>query len=183
MPHRLRHPTRRHIALALAVLPLALHGPAASSRTPPDALGHSDRQLLAQAVQGGLTSIELGQLASERASTIAVKVFAITVVHEHGQAQEELRALAKDKGVPLPAVADRAPRRNAERLARLSGAAFDRAYMRLMTAERQQAVALFERAAADAKDGDLREFAARTLPTLQTHLAAAQNIGSVLGAP
>jgi putative membrane protein len=182
MPHRLHHPRRRHVALALAGLPLALHGRAAWAGHRPDALGRVDRQLLEQAVHDGLASLALGHLASERASTIAVKVFAITVVHEHGQAHEELSALAKDKGVPLPAVGDRSQRSDAERLARLSGAAFDRAYMKLMTAERQKTVSLFERAASSAKDGDLREFAARTLPTLQTHLAAAQNIESVLNA-
>jgi predicted outer membrane protein len=41
---------------------------------------------------------------------------------------------------------------------------------------------LFERAASEARDAELRAFAGRTLPTLQTHLAAAENIESTINA-
>jgi putative membrane protein len=68
---------------------------------------------------------------------------------------------------------------------KLSGAAFDRAYMADMVADHVADVAEFQRASKTAKDPDLKAWAAKTLPTLQDHLKSAKEINAKVhgGAP
>jgi putative membrane protein len=69
-----------------------------------------------------------------------------------------------------------------ERLARLSGAEFDREFIRNQAKMHDEAVALFEREAGGGKDADLKAFAARTLPTLREHRRMARDISTKVGA-
>ena len=57
------------------------------------------------------------------------------------------------------------------------GAEFDRLFVQTIgiTAHRSD-IALFEQAARDAKDADVRAFAGKALPTLREHLAAAAKL-------
>jgi putative membrane protein len=63
-----------------------------------------------------------------------------------------------------------------DKLAKLSGADFDREYMKLQVADHDKAVALFEKQSKSGKDAELKAFAARTLPTLKEHQQMARQI-------
>jgi putative membrane protein len=67
------------------------------------------------------------------------------------------------------------------RLSRLDGAAFDRAYMKAMVADHQRAVQMFTARANNGRNTDLRSWTATTLPTLRKHLEMAQDIYASLG--
>ncbi|MBB2487656.1 DUF4142 domain-containing protein [Mitsuaria sp. WAJ17] len=70
-----------------------------------------------------------------------------------------------------------AARHSMERLQGLSGADFDREFMKQMVTDHKTAVADFQRAAASASDPELKTFAQRTLPGLQEHLQMARSLG------
>lgn len=179
MPSRCPNVSRRRASLMLTGLALAASQATGRSR---DRLDDADRQFIEEAAHIGMAGVELGSLATERASATQVRVFADTMVRERSKANAELAAMARAKGVLLPDSTERLHGHDGERLARLSGAAFDRAYMKYMKADHRKSVSLFEHAADAAKDSELRAFARRTLPTLQTHLAAAENIASTISA-
>jgi putative membrane protein len=61
------------------------------------------------------------------------------------------------------------------RLSKLSGAQFDRAYMQDMVKDHEEDVAEFQREANNGSDPDVKAFAGKTLPTLQSHLQSAQD--------
>jgi putative membrane protein len=65
-----------------------------------------------------------------------------------------------------------------DRLSGLSGAEFDREYMKQMVKDHEDAVSDFQKQSTRGKDSDIRAFAARTLPTLQEHLRMAREIDS-----
>jgi putative membrane protein len=65
-----------------------------------------------------------------------------------------------------------------DRLSKLSGNAFDKAYMRAMIEDHQEDVSEFRQESQSAKDPDVRQFAAKTLPTLEEHLRIAEDTGS-----
>jgi putative membrane protein len=69
-----------------------------------------------------------------------------------------------------------------DRLGKLSGDAFDKAYMREMLSDDQHDVAAFKHEATAGHDPDLKAWAAKTLPTLQEHLKLAQSTAAKLGA-
>lgn len=84
--------------------------------------------------------------------------------------------LASAKGIALPARGPGEHQQHAERLGALSGAAFDKAYMDKMVQDHGKTIALFEQQAKGGKDAELKAFAAKTLPTLREHLAAAKTV-------
>ena len=65
-------------------------------------------------------------------------------------------------------------------MAKLNGAEFDRAYMKHMVDEHHQDIREFEKASKSASDSDIKAFAARTLPTLQSHLELARTTNDAL---
>jgi putative membrane protein len=69
-----------------------------------------------------------------------------------------------------------------DKLSKLSGAEFDREYMRCMLEDHDRTIALFRRQADQGKDRDLKAFAAKTLPTLTEHNRMAQRIATSVGA-
>jgi putative membrane protein len=62
------------------------------------------------------------------------------------------------------------------KLAGLSGDAFDREYINMMVKDHEKDVKEFEKASTQAKDPDVRAFAAKTLPTLREHLQQVRDI-------
>jgi putative membrane protein len=170
------------IGTALAVAALTI---IATSALADDTAGKrgatAERTFLQSASNGGLAEVELGKLAEQRASNADVKSFGARMVKDHMAANKELATLAARKGVSFPTRIDRKDEELRDRLSKLSGPAFDRAYMQEMTADHEHDVAEFHQAAEAASDPDVREFATHTLPTLTSHLEEARRIQAALG--
>jgi putative membrane protein len=139
-------------------------------------LSWSDRSFLMKAAEGGMAEIELGQLASQKATDPQVKQFAQRMLADHGKANDQLKQIASRKNVQLPTDIPAAAKRERDRLSKLSGARFDREYMSYMTSDHKKDTSLFRSTAKSAKDSDVRQFASSTLPTLEEHLQMAQSI-------
>lgn len=61
-------------------------------------------------------------------------------------------------------------------LSQKDGADFDQSYMKMMVDQHEADVKLFEKAAREADDSEVRSFASRHLPSLQQHLQRANNL-------
>ena len=143
---------------------------------------HPDKHFLKEAAQGGQAEVTLGQMAAKQAANDDVKKFGQRMVDDHTKASDELKKLAASQGVTLPTEMDRKAKAVQQRLSQLSGAEFDRAYMKEMVKDHQKDVAAFEREARQGNDPDLKNWAAQTLPTLKEHLDLAQNTAEKVGA-
>ena len=141
-----------------------------------------DKHFLMEAAQGGLAEVHLGQLAAQRATSAEVKQFGQRMVDDHGKANKELMQLADSEGVTLPKEMDSKAKETADRLSKLSGAEFDRAYMKEMVEDHTKDVSAFQRQAEQGKDQDVKGWAAKTLPTLQEHLQMAKTTAAKVGA-
>lgn len=146
-------------------------------------LSDADREFIKKAAIGGASEVELGTLATQRASRPAVRDFGAKMVKDHGAMNAELATLAKSKGVEVPTALDAEHQAVRDRLMSLQGSDFDRAYMQEMVKDHTQDVAEFEKASQAASDAELRGWAAAKLPTLREHLALARDVNSqvVLG--
>ena len=136
----------------------------------------ADSHWVTKAAQGGVAEVEFGNLAKDRASSDAVKSFAQQMIDDHTNANDELKALAGQKNITLPADIDPKDKAVMDKLSKLNGAAFDKAYMRDMVADHKKDVAEFQKEVNSGKDPDVKAWAAKTLPTLQHHLQMAQQI-------
>jgi len=139
-------------------------------------LSSSDRKFIMKAAEGGMAEVELGQLATQRASDPQVKQFAQRMVTDHTKANDQLKQIAAGKNVQLPTDMPSSAKRERDRLSKLSGAQFDREYMSHMTSDHKKDTSLFRSAAKSAKDADIKQFASSTLPTLEEHLQLAQSL-------
>jgi putative membrane protein len=141
------------------------HGAKASSPT----------DFIKNAAGVGMAEVQLGTLAQERASSDDVKTFAKRMVDDHTKANTELEKIAQKKHVTLPKELDAKHKALYDRLSKLSGSEFDRAYMNEMLSGHREVVAEFQRET-KSSDADVRDFATRTLPTIEQHLASAEQI-------
>jgi predicted outer membrane protein len=143
-------------------------------------VSEQDRQFVRKAAGDGMAELELARLALQRATHPAVRAFANRIVQDHAQGHAELMTLAQRRGIEVPATFDASQQAMRQRLASLSGADFDRAFMQEMTRDHTQDVAEFERATQIVTDPEIRAWATRTLPTLQQHLAMAREVSPVV---
>lgn len=134
----------------------------------------ADQQFVMEAAHGGIAEVELGRLASQKAQAAEVKQFAQKMVEDHGRANQELKTLAQGKNITIPSDLDAKHKATKERLEKMSGAEFDRAYMQQMVQDHQKAVADFRRESQSGQDAEVKAWAAKQLPTLEQHLQMAQ---------
>jgi putative membrane protein len=159
-------------ALALGAGPLAAQDPQKANATS----AGGDAAFVREAATAGIAEVELGQLGVQKATRSDVKSYAQMVVEDHGKANEELKSLASRKQLAVPEQPKSYQKAEKARLEKLSGAAFDDAFMKAMAADHQKAVSLFSKQAAAGSDSDLKDWAQKTLPTLKEHLTKAQEL-------
>ena len=126
--------------------------------------------------QGSRSEVEIGRLASVRGGSEDVRRYGERLVNDHSRINEELRQLAGRKGVSLPQEIGWMKRMTKEKLSKLEGRKFDREFIKGMVKDHEKDVRMFEEHADYGSDADVREFAARTAPTLREHLRIAQEI-------
>jgi putative membrane protein len=148
--------------------------PAAGSLKP------EDRTFLNKAAVGGMAEVQLGQVAVKNAKSPDVKSFGQRMIDDHSKANSELTRLATSKGDTPPSELDSKNKATLERLSKLTGDQFDKAYMTDMVTDHEEDVAEFQKEANSASDPDIKAFAAKTLPTLQEHLQLAKSIHAKL---
>lgn len=136
----------------------------------------ADSLFIRQATIGGMTEVELGNLALAKTTNSSVKDFANMMITDHTKANEELMAMAKNKSFTLPDSLDGEHKAKVDNLRNLSGAEFDRAYMATMVTDHQKTLELMRTEASSGVDAALKDFAAKTAPVVQTHLEHAQRL-------
>jgi putative membrane protein len=144
--------------------------------------GPTAEAFLKHAAQGGIAEVALAQLAKDKASNPDVKSFAERLERDHGKANDELKSLASKKGVTLPEKPTTYAANEKTKLSKLSGAAFDKAYIAAMVDDHHKDIRAFEREVGGAGDADVKAFVTKTLPTLKEHLQQAEQLAKTVGA-
>ena len=161
---------KRLLFSSLLVLPLCAY--AASG---PDATFYR------HAAEGGIAEVELGNLALQKSVDPAVKEFAAQMVKDHSEANEKLASVAASKSISLPTKPSVGEIATKAKLEVLSGATFDKSYIKAMVKDHEKDVAEFRREAKGGQDPDAKAFAAATLPTLKEHLQKVRSIADKSG--
>src|SRR5690242_10004580 len=147
-----------------------------SQTTTSNTKGSGDETFAKKAAEGGMAEVKLGQLAEERGSNPAVKNFGRRMVQDHSKANNELKEATSKENIELPSELDKSDQATYDRLSKLSGDAFDRAYARDMVKGHSKDVSEFQKEAKNGRDESIKNFAAQTLPTLQNHLDQARQM-------
>jgi putative membrane protein len=169
----------KNLVIAGAVA-LAMTAPAyAQDAQKPAMAGHkmaADDHFVMDAAHAGMAEVELGKLATEKASKDEVKKFGQQMVDDHSKAGDELKSIAQTKNITWPTELDAKHKAVRDRLMKLSGDGFDRAYMQEMVAGHQKVAAMVKTESTSGKDPEVKAWAAKTLPTVEEHLKQAREI-------
>ena len=163
----------KNVMLASAVVLAVAATPAYAKGT---GKAMSDQQFVMEVAHVGTAEVELGKLATDKASSDQVKTFGQRMADDHSKANDELKTLAQKKNITLPTELDAKHKALRDRLMMLTGEGFDRAYIQAMVGGHRQAAHLFRMEGKSGKDPDIKEWAAKTLPTVEDHLKQAQEI-------
>ncbi len=154
--------------------PAAPAAPAPMEQNAGSQLEGSDEDFLESAAHSGHTEVEGSKMAQTKATNPDVKAFAEKMVTDHTKVGQELEALAKSKGYTPPTEPSLVQKAKLKALSIMDDS-FDKRYVNQIGVDaHEDAVKLFQEASAEAKDPEVKAFAAEKLPALQEHLEMAK---------
>jgi len=140
-----------------------------------------DQSFISSAAEANLVEIDTAKMVGQKSTDPAVKDFANRMVADHTQASQSLASLAEMRGVKLPTEPGITERNQKDELQKLSGSKLDDAYVRDELQGHKEAIAAFENEIENGQNQEVKNYAAKTLPTLQDHIRIAEDIAGKLG--
>ena len=175
-----KHGAARDKARFLSIIPatapvmlgmvLVVAGLLVSSAHAATVVSEADKSFILAAAQGGMAEVKLGELAAQNGARDDVKSFGKMMVKDHTAINNDLKALAVEKGVPLPDSLDAKHQGMVDKMAALTGPAFDQAYVKNMVRDHKMDAKEFKAESAATKDSDIKNFVDKSIPIVGEHL-------------
>ena len=155
------------LGMTLVAVGLLIAVPCAKTETK---LSTADKDFILAAAQGGMTEVKLGELAAQKGTRDDVKAFGQMMVKDHTAINDDLKALATQKGVTLPDSLDAKHQGMVDKMAALTGSEFDTAYVADMLKDHKMDAKEFKAESAETKDADIKSFVDKSIPVVDEHL-------------
>ncbi|HTU36100.1 MAG TPA: DUF4142 domain-containing protein [Candidatus Acidoferrum sp.] len=194
----------RTVTLALAVGGVCLVGVSAAANAQtarqgyeaPNQANHSGSQKSAnqsnmavparlfakKAAQDDLAEIKMGKLAEQKGGTAVVRDFGKRIVRDHTKNLDELKTVAQQQNIQLPTEPNETDMITYQDLSKLDTQQFDQKYARDMVNDHVKAVAEFKEEAENGSNTQIKDYAQKSVPVLETHLRLARNMQSSVNA-
>ena len=131
----------------------------------------TDESFVKSASQMGIGEVQVASLGVRKGARADVKELAEKMVTAHTALNAEISALAKSKNVAISTVTDPSDTETLKDLENTdTGDNFDKAFLAELESAHKDAIALFEDAAKDSADADVKNLASKALPELRSHL-------------
>ncbi len=152
-----------------------------------DTMGHAvaaqmDKRFLQEVTEASLLDIDMGKMAAEKGSSPAVKQFGEKMVIDHKRAVEILKRVAARDSVDVPSSIDPKHKERLDKLAKLSGPEFDRAYIKDQLKAHQRMVSYFQKESDDGTETSAKKLATNMLPSIQQHYDAVKELNKSVSA-
>src|SRR4026208_2253584 len=121
-------------------------------------LSAADKAFMKDAAKGGMMEVAMGRVAEQNATDNEVKNFGARMVKDHGKANDELKTLAREENVELPAAKEPGKWKS------------DKDYMGQMVKDHEKDLAAFEKQAKEGSNPDVKSFASKTSEVVRKHL-------------
>ena len=155
------------LGMTLLAVGLLIAVPGANAAT---TVSTADQGFILAAAQGGMTEVKLGELATQKGMRDDVKAFGQMMLKDHTAINDDLKSLAAQKGVTLPDSLDAKHQGMVDKMAALTGSAFDDAYIAAMIKGHKQDAKAFKAESAATTDADIKSFLDKSIPTVEAHL-------------
>jgi putative membrane protein len=147
---------------------------AADPTAPGTTLSQDDAKFIIHALQGDMLEIKTSELALKRGLAGAEREFAQKMIDDHTAVDAELKTLAEKKGVTPPTQLGEKMQDKVDKLGKESDKDFAEAYLECQISAHKMAISAYKEASEEAKDPDVKAFAAKHLPHLTEHLETAK---------
>lgn len=137
-----------------------------------------DQTFVMQASMSNRAEVEMGTLASTKATNPSVKAFAQMMIQEHTTAQTELQNIANDVNASFMDSLDTENKAMKQTLMGLSGMAFDQMYMSSQVAAHQKTLVNFDTEINGGSNQRVKSYATKYRPHIQMHLDSAMAINN-----
>jgi len=155
------------LGMALVAVGILIAVPRAIGQT---TVSTGDKDFILAAAQGGMTEVKLGELAARNGSRDDVKEFGRMMVKDHTIINDDLKALAAQKGVTLTETVDAKHQEKLDKMAALTGAGFDDAYIDAMIKGHKKVAREFKAESAATQDSEIKGFLDKSIPVVEEHL-------------
>jgi putative membrane protein len=136
---------------------------------------------LQKAAEGGTAEVQLGKLATEKASADDVKAFGQKMVDDHTELNNQMAPIAESKGVALPRKMGKADQAEYDKLSALSGEAFDKEYVAYMVKDHHEDLREFRTAAMNTNDPDMKMALDKAAKVIREHMVMADKLAREKG--
>ncbi len=144
---------------------------------PTSATNHNDDKRFAKGAElAAMTDLEMAKLAQQKASSDAVRQYAAKIVDEGSKASDDLKQAAEKSSIAVPDSLDSKHSERVDKLSKLSGPEFDRAYLKDQVKDQEAEVREFQREADSGADQNMKQFASKNLAAVQKRLDAAKEL-------
>jgi putative membrane protein len=138
----------------------------------------ADKHFVHEALMGGMAEVQLGQVASQKSSDQDVKQFGQKMVEDHTKMGDQMKGVASQVGVTPPAALSPKDQALKTRLEGLSGAQFDRAYIRAMVKDHEADLQAFQGEAASGSSQAVKDAASQGAAVVSHHLEMIKQIAT-----
>jgi putative membrane protein len=160
----------RLVSFTAAVAVAAL----ATTARPAIAQDKSSQHFLTKAIEGNFAEVQMGELAEKNGQNAEVKTFGQMLQQDHSAANQKALDAAKKLGVNAPSAPNAKQKADYEKMAKLQGPAFDKAFAQHMVMDHKKDIAEYKKAST--KGDDAGQYAKDSLPVLEKHLQTAQSL-------
>jgi putative membrane protein len=141
----------------------------------------ADAEFIRDVDAGHFLEIRLGRLAREKGRDPAVKRFGEKMEQDHTALQRQWSSMASRNGMNLKSGMGPNHRAKLDRLEKVSGRAFDRAYMTLEIQNNQDYLNYWRKEGRAAHSAPVRQLVNQGIPTLEEHMDLAKRVGRQVG--
>jgi len=124
--------------------------------------------------------IDMGKMAMEKGKSKDVRNYGQMLVNDHEKSQQQVMQVAKDLNIDVATMTETMNNQKMTDVHNLSGAEFDRQFVRMMAADHQKAIDRMEAAQKNAT-GQTADLIAQTLPVLRNHKKQADQLVNDVG--
>jgi putative membrane protein len=135
-----------------------------------------DKMFVRKAMQGGMAEVQLGQMTLQKTNNDQVKQFAQRMIDDHTKMNDQMKPVAQQLGVDVPAQVSKKDRTTMSKLNALSGPAYDQAYIQDMVKDHKQDLNDFQMEASSGQDQTVKDAAAQGSKVIAQHLQMAQQL-------
>jgi putative membrane protein len=140
-----------------------------------------DKMFVKKALEGSMTEVKLGQLAVQKSSDPQVKQFGQRMVDDHSKMIEQMKPVAEQLGVKVPAEPSKKDQATLTKMQALSGADFDNAYIKDMVKDHKADDKEFKQEIANGQNPAVKDAAKQGDQMIESHLQEIQQIAQSKG--